>query len=197
MKKLYIFTISLFLTLSAMAQTRLMHISLKDGSTQTFNIAEINEMTFSEENEELSPAEQIAGTYTGENTMEVGTLAKYTVTISPVITANADGTINFTYPQYDVPNTIMGNLTLGTVTISNIPYVEADGAFYLDYSEAGLTQHFKCVNTQGETSMDNDYVLGTGSTIKIEMTDEGITVTNPFKLGSMPFPLTATFTGKK
>ena len=91
----------------------------------------------------------------------------------------------------------MGNLTLGKLTISNIPYVEAEGAFVLDYSNAGLQQHFTCVNAQGATSMDSDYTLGEGSTIRIEATDEGIKVTNPFKLGAMPFPLTATFEGKK
>lgn len=197
MKKLYIFAIVLSLSASAMAQNQLMHISLKDGSTQTFNVADINEMTFSEESTEQSPAEKLAGEYNGSNTLTVGSLATYSVDIKAVITANEDGTVNFTYPQYMVPNTIMGNLTLGTLTISNIPYVEADGAFFLDYSDAGLTQHFTCVTAEGNTSMDNDYVLGAGSTIKIEMTNDGIKVTNPFKLGAMPFPLTATFEGKK
>ena len=50
---------------------------------------------------------------------------------------------------------------------------------------------------QGTTSMDSDYVLGAGSTIRIEITEGGIKVTNPFKLGAMPFPLTATFEGSK
>lgn len=194
MKKLYIAAIALTLTTSAMAKTQLMHITLSNGTTQTINVAEIKEMTFSEE---TSPAKIIAGEYTGTNTLQVGTIAKYSADIKPVISANEDGSINFTYPQYDVPNTVMGNLTLGTVTISNIPYNEDENAFYLDYSAAGLKQHFTCVNTQGVTTMDNDYVLGTGSTIKIEITESGIKVTNPFKLGAMPFPLTATFEGKK
>lgn len=194
MKKLYIAAIALTLASSAMAKTQLMHISLNNGTTQTVNVADIKEMTFSEE---ATPAKIIAGEYTGTNKMQVGTMANYSVEIKTVITANEDGTINFTYPQFDVPNTIMGTLTLGTVTISNIPFVEADNAFYLDYSQAGLKQHFKCVNAQGATTMDNDYVLGTGSTIKIEITESGIKVTNPFKLGAMPFPLTATFEGKK
>lgn len=196
MKKIYAAAIALSLAASAMAQNEVMNIAMKDGSTQTFRIADIAEMTFGEE-EEPSAAEKIAGEYTGTNTMAVGTLATYTVDLRPVITANADGTVNFTYPQFEVPNTIMGNLTLGTLTISNIPFVESENAFYLDYSEAGLTQHFTCVNAQGVTSMDNDYTLGAGSTIRIEDTGDGIKVTNPFKLGSMPFPLTATYEGRK
>lgn len=196
MKKIYTAIAALSLATSVMAQIPVMHIELNDGSVQTFKIADIHEMTFGEE-EEPSLAEKIAGEYTGANTMAVGTLATYTVQIKPVITANEDGTVNFTYPQYEVPETLMGNLTLGTLTISDIPYVESENAFYLDYSDAGLLQHFTCVTPQGTTSMDSDYVLGAGSTIRIEITDGGVKVSNPFKLGSMPFPLTATFEGSK
>lgn len=196
MKKIYTAIAALSLATSVMAQIPVMHIELNDGSVQTFKIADIREMTFDEE-EEPTLAEKIAGEYTGANTMAVGSLATYTVQIKPVITANEDGTINFTYPQYEVPETLMGNLTLGTLTISDIPYVESENAFYLDYSDAALQQHFTCVTPQGTTSMDSDYVLGAGSTIRIEITDGGIKVTNPFKLGAMPFPLTATFEGSK
>lgn len=198
MKKIYTAIAALSLATSVMAQVPVMHIELNDGSVQTFKIADIREMTFGEEEEEEpSLAEKVAGEYNGVNTLAVGTLATYTVEVKPVISANEDGTVNFTYPQYDIPNTVMGNLTLGTLTISNIPYVESENAFYLDYSEAGLTQHFTCVTAQGITSMDADYPLGAGSTIRIDITDGGIKVTNPFKLGAMPFPLTATFEGSK
>lgn len=197
MMKKYFLAIALSLSMSAFAQKQVMYISLNDGTTQTFNVSDIKEMTFGEEGSEQTPAEKLAGNYTGQNTLAVGTLATYTVDVNISITANEDGTVNFSYPQYDIPNTMMGNLTLGAVTISNIPYVEADGAFFLDYSDAGLKQHFTAVNAQGVTTMDNDYTLGATSSIKIEMTDEGIKVTNPFKLGAMPFPLTATYLGKK
>lgn len=196
MKKIYAAAVALTLAATAMAQNEVMHISLSDGSVQTFSIAEISEITFGEA-EEPSMAGKIAGQYTGTNVMAVGTLAEYSVALSPVITANPDGTIDYTYPQYDVPNTLMGNLTLGTLTIAGIPFVESENAFYLDYSDAGLTQHFTCVNPQGQTSMDSDYTLGAGSSIKIEITEGGIKVTNPFKLGAMPFPLTATFEGSR
>ncbi len=198
MIKLYTFAIALSLSsISVFAQKQVMHISLKDGSTQIFNVADIREMTFSEENDAESPAEKLAGEYSGTNTLAVGSLAQYTVDITTVITTNDDGTINFTYPQYDIPNTLMGNLTLGTLTISNIPYVEAEKSFILDYSKAGMQQHFTCVTAEGVTSMDADYTIGEGSSIRIEATENGIKVTNPFKLGAMPFPLTATFEGEK
>lgn len=197
MRKLYTLAVVLFLSISAFAQNQVMHISFKDGSTQTFNVADINEMTFSEDGAAQTPAEKIAGKYDGINALAVGTLATYSVDIATVITANEDGSINFAYPKYDIPNTMMGNLTLGALTINNIPYVEAEDAFVLDYSNAGLQQHFTCVTAQGVTSMDSDYTLGEGSVIRIEATEAGIKVTNPFKLGAMPFPLTATFEGAK
>lgn len=198
MKRIYIIALTLSLAASAMAQKQVLNVYLNDGTTKTFNVTDIKEMTFSEEEErEPSAAEKIAGEYDGTVTLAVGALASYDVDIKPVITANEDGSINFTYPQFNVPDTLMGNLTLGTLTISNIPYVESEGAFYLDYSDTGLTQHFTCVNAQGATTMDSDYALGEGSTIRVEQTADGIMVTNPYKLGAMPFPLSATFEGKK
>lgn len=198
MKRIYIIALTLSLAASAMAQKQVLNVSLNDGTTKTFNVTDIKEMTFNEEEErEPSAAEKIAGEYDGTVTLAVGALASYDADIKPVITANEDGSINFTYPQFNVPDTLMGNLTLGTLTISNIPYVESEGAFYLDYSDTGLTQHFTCVNAQGATTMDSDYALGEGSTIRVEQTSDGIKATNPYKLGAMPFPLSATFEGKK
>lgn len=195
MKTIYFLALALSLSMSVSAQKQTMHLTLNDGTTQTFNVADIKEMTFSEDDQPL--AEVIAGEYSGSVTLAVGSIANYTVDIKPVISANEDGTVNFTYPEYVIPNTIMGNLTLGTLTIDNIPYVEEEGAFVLDYSNAGLKQHFTCVNAQGATTMDSDYTLGQSSVIRIEVAADGIKVTNPFKLGAMPFPLTATFEGNK
>lgn len=193
MKKLYILALALTLSISAAAQAQVMRVTLNNGSTQTFPVTDISEITFGEE----TLAQKLAGKYSGTNTLAVGTLAKYEVDITPEITANEDGTINLSFPEYDIPNTMMGNLTLGAITLNNIPYVEAENAFFLDYSDAGLKQHFKCVTPQGVASMDADYPLGAGSSIKIEVTEDGIKITNPFKLGAMPFPLSATFEGKK
>lgn len=193
MKKLYILALALTLSISAAAQTQVMRVTLNNGSSQTFHVGDIAEITFGEE----TPAQKLAGEYFGTNTLAVGSVATYNVDITPEITANEDGTINLSFPEYDIPNTMMGNLTLGAITLSNIPYDEAENAFFLDYSNAGLKQHFKCITPQGVASMDSDYTLGTGSSVKIEVTEDGIKITNPFKLGAMPFPLSATFEGKK
>lgn len=179
---------------TASAETEYLKIELNDGTVSTVAVGDIKEMTFI--TEETSPAEELAGTYTGTNTIVVGGQFTYTAETSVVITANEDGTVNFTWQEYMLGGTVMGDLTLGTCTISNIAYDEDKGGFYRDYSNDGLTQHFKA-EQGGTATMDKDYPVGATSTILIEKTDEGIKVTNPFKLGAMPFPITASYEGKK
>ncbi len=195
MKKTILAALALAATLGASAQTEVLRIELTDGTTQTIAVEKIKEMTFGEENKP-SAAELLAGSYTGTNTVTVGGNFTYTAECQCEITANPDGTVDFTWEPYSLKETVMGDLTLGTCTISNIAWDEAQGGFYRDYSADGITQHFTA-EKDGVTSMDKDYVLGETSTILIQPTADGITVTNPFKLGAMPLPLTSTFEGKK
>lgn len=179
---------------TASAETEYLKIELNDGTVSTVAVGDIREMTFI--TEEASPAEELAGTYTGTNTVVVGGQFTCTAETSVVITVNEDGTVNFTWQEYMLGGTVMGDLTLGTCTISNIAYDEDKGGFYRDYSNDGLTQHFKA-EQGGTATMDKDYALGATSTIFIEKTDAGIRASNPFKLGAMPFPITASYEGKK
>ena len=174
------------------AQAEVMKIALAGGTTVTYNIDEIQEITF----EEAADANTIAGTYSGTQSVSVGGMYTYTADIAVTIAENADNTINVTFPTYGLTGTVMGDLTLSEITIPNIPYDEAKKAYYLNYSALGYTQHFKAVQG-GATTMDKDYVLGETSEITVEKTDAGVKIVNPFKLGAMPFPLTATFEGTK
>lgn len=192
MKKIYTIAAAMCMCLATNAQTEVMIIELTDGSTQTINVESIKEITFDTQDDEPT----MAGAYTGTNTLLVGGMYPYSTQLTAVIAENEDGTLDFTWPEYSLENTLMGNLTLGSYTISNIPYDESKGAYYLDYSAEGLQQHFKAENN-GSTTFDNDYVLGTGSTILIEKTESGIKVTNPFKLGAMPLSISATFEGDR
>ncbi|MDO4160399.1 MAG: calycin-like domain-containing protein [Prevotellaceae bacterium] len=164
-------------------------ITLTDGTVVTYNIDEVAEITF----EEGSNAES---NYAGTQTVVIGDMFSYTADITVTVTENADGTINVTYPEYSFSGTMMGDLTLGTLTIPNIPFDETKNAYYLDYSSLGLTQHFKA-ESNGVATMDNDYVLGTTSEITVELTDNSVKITNPFKLGNMPLSLTSSFEGTK
>lgn len=175
------------MSFAANAQSEIIKIEFNNGEVQTFNVDDIKEIVFGE-----AQAPTIAGTYSGTEEIAVGNMATYSADIAVVITENPDGTINYTVPQTSFLGTVMGDLELGSITLEGIPYDEAKGAYYLDYSDKGWTQHFK-----SSSGLDSDYVLGATSEITITVTADGISVLNPFKLGNMPFDLTATFKGKK
>ena len=154
------------------------------------------------------PAEKAAGTFSGTNSVNVGDQWTYTADIDYEITANEDGSINLTLPEYTLTNTEIGDLTLGGYTISNIAFDLSSGTFYSDYGLKGLKMHFTSVK-DGQTTMDKDYDLSPDSYISIEPINkgvkQGVKVVNSFGLGiigengnfqtSMPFDLTATFEG--
>lgn len=192
MKKSIIAVSALMTFAAAQAQSEVLRIELTDGTVQNIDVALICEMSFAINDEPST----IAGTYTGTNTVVVGGQFSYTAEVTCVITENIDGTINFTWPTYTLAGTVMGDLTLGSYTVSNIAYDKTRGGWFRDYSEDGLVQHFSAVQN-GSATMDKDYTLGKNSTILIMMEDGAIKVTNPFKLGAMPLPISASFDGKR
>ena len=193
MKKSIISALALAAGIALTAQADVMKVQLTDGTVHTFNVDDVSEVTFAEGE---TSEEGIAGTYTGTQKVAVGGFVEYTTELSVTISENADGSINVTFPQYSIAGTMMGDLTLGTITLENLQYDEAKGGYYLDYSDLGLTLHFKA-EQNGTATMDNDYVLGATSTITVVPTDGGVEISNPFKLGAMPFDLVATFNGSK
>lgn len=172
---------------AASAQSEIMKIEFTDGEVQSFNVNDIKEIIFGD-----AKTPSIAGSYCGTEEIAVGTMATYSADMTVVITENDDGSINYAIPQVSFPGTVMGDLELGAITLTGIPYDETKGAYYLDYSDKGWTQHFK-----SSSGLDSDYVLGDKSEITITVTADGISVVNPFKLGNMPFDLNASFKGKK
>lgn len=180
---------------TAAAETPVLNIHFNDGSTKSFKIEDIAEMTFG--SDYVPGAADIAGNYTGKNTVVVGGSFSYSADVTVTVTANADGTVNFTWPEYKLPGTVMGDLTLGSYTISNLAYDKDKGGFFADYGKAGLSMHLK-TEQGGQVTMDKDYALLDTSTILIKITDTGtFVVENPFKLGAMPMTLVATFEGAK
>lgn len=110
--------------------------------------------------------------------------------VTYTISVNENGTINIVVPEYTLDNTAMGNLTLGSYTISNVAYDEEKGVFYRDYSDDGLSFHFK---STGGSNFDNDYTFEKLGNITVTPTETGLTIVNNFQPGSMPFPISATF----
>lgn len=188
--KYIIAVLALAAAICANAKEDILSIELNDGTFTTIRVADIKEMTFTEDR-------SIAGAYTGTNSVSVGGMYTYTADITATVTENADGTINLSWPEYHLSNTIMGDLTLGAYTIKDIAWDADRNAYYRDYSDDGLTQHLIAVK-DGTTTMDKDYTLGKTSSVTVTFGDDGtLKIINPFKLGAMPFPLSASFTGKK
>ena len=183
--------VALLSSLSAFAQTEVLKITLNDGQETTVPVGNIKEITF--DVEEVDPAQAYAGVYSGTQTMTVGGTYVYNTEAKYALTAPGDGTLTVSIPEYSLSGTMMGDLTLGALTIEGLEYDEDKGGFYRNYEDAGLTQHFLAVNGSS-TVFDNDYVLGSGSTILVTLDGNSI---HPFKLGAMPLPLVGNFDGTK
>ena len=152
----------------------------------------------SDDEPDTPKASWYTGTFVGDNTVTVGGQYSYTaVDQNYVLTEAKDGTVTVSIPEYSLSGTIMGDLTVGAITVSGLQYDAATGTYTKDYGSDGLTIHFKAV-AGGQTSMDADYPINAGSTLTVAKDGENrIKVTNSFRLGKMPFPLVAVFTGAK
>ena len=148
---------------------------------------------------EASAASKVAGNYSGTTSLKVGpTMGPFvSATVGYTITANNDGTINVTASEEKYTGvTMMNNLTLGTYTVKNLAYDKATNSFSRDYSEDGIKVHFK--SNGGSMNKDENYEFGKTSKMTITLAEDGtLTITNNYKIGAMPFPISATYTGKK
>lgn len=196
MKKITTIFLSLLgMTFAAQAQTEVLNITMNDGTVHTINVADIKEMNFETLAEETM-AEKYAGVYGGTQTVVVGGQFSYTAEIAYTLTANADGTLTVAVPEYTIPGTMMGDLTLGAVTVEGLAYDESKKVFYLNYGGKGVIQHFMAVNG-GQTVFDSDYPLNDPTEMTVSLEDGKLKVENPFKLGQMPLSLSASFEGVK
>ena len=148
---------------------------------------------------EASAASKVAGNYTGTTSLKVGgVFGPFTsATVEYKVTANEDGSINVTASEEKYTGvTVAGNLTLGTYTVKNLAYDKATNSFSRDYSEDGIKVHFK--SNGGSRNKDENYEFGKTSKMTVTLAEDGtLTITNNYKIGAMPFPISATYTGKK
>lgn len=147
---------------------------------------------------EASAASKVAGNYIGTTALKVGdSFGPFTsATVGYKITANEDGTINVTASEENYTGvTMMGNLTLGTYTVKNLAYDKESNSFVRDYSNDGLKVHFKAV---GGMPIDSEYSFKATSKMVVTVDESGtLTIKNNYSLTRMPFPISATYTGKK
>ena len=144
-----------------------------------------------------SLTDEYVGEFSGLLTLNIGGQHEYETDIAIKISQTENETLIITFPEYILPNTLMGDITMGTLTLENLTYDSSKGGFYLDYGEAGISQYFKA-ERNGTVTMDSEFRLNAPSDIFVTKGDDGeIKVVNSFRIGAMPMPITATFIGRK
>lgn len=132
------------------------------------------------------------GTYAGPVNVVVGGAYSYTnEEVKYELVLNDDASLDVTICGYELPGTMIGDLTLGEYTVCHVPYDEAQGGYYKDYTQDGLTMHFKA-ESNGVATMDNDYALQKAGSVLITPTETGYSIVNTFSPGVMPFIIVST-----
>lgn len=137
--------------------------------------------------------------YTGSISVMVGgAYGPYTnASVVHDISTQADGSLTLTIHEYTLVSTVMGDLTLGQYTISNLAYDAERGGYYRDYTNDGLTMHFRA-ETDGVATIDSDYTFERkGGNVLVTLAEDGsVTIINSFQPGVMPFSIVSTFVGQ-
>ena len=96
--------------------------------------------------------------------------------------------VDIEFPTYSLSGTPMGDITVGTYTVKGLVYDEEKGGYFSDYSNDGITFHFKT-----STGIDKDYGLyAEGTSILVQYSGNNVVyIENNFRPGSMPFPIIA------
>ena len=137
------------------------------------------------------------GEFSGQLTLNIAGQYNYDTDIRIIISEGENETLSIAFPEYELSNTLMGDITMGSLILENLTYDSSKGGFYLDYGESGISQYFKA-ERNGTVTMDSEYPLNAPSDILITKSEGGhITVVNSFRIGVMPMPITAIFIGSK
>ena len=143
-----------------------------------------------------SSTDGYVGEFSGRMTLNIAGQYDYDADIRISVSEGANETLSITFPEYEVFNTLMGDITLGSLTLENLVYDSVKGGYCLDYGDAGISQYFKA-ERNGTVTMNGEYPLNPPSDILVTKDKDGeITVVNSFRLGAMPMPITATFRGR-
>lgn len=150
-----------------------------------------------DEPKQSSMTDEYVGEFSGRLLLNIAGQHEYATDIRITISEGENETLIVTFPEYALSNTLMGDITMGTVTLENLKYDYSKSGFYLNYGETGIRQYFKA-ERNGAVTMDSEYQLNSPSEILVTEDEDGkITVVNSFRIGTMPMPITATFTSWK
>lgn len=134
--------------------------------------------------------------YVGENIVNVGgQFGPYKASVTHRIRTYVEESItklDVEIPAYTLLNTAIGDLTLGSYTVCGLEYDEERGGYFRDYSSDNLSMHFTA-SQNGIVSIDGNYPLSApgNNNLLVEITNGKVRITNNFKPGAMPFPITA------
>ena len=169
-------------------------------SLMALAMATISLTSCSHENDEPkqpSLTDEYVGEFSGQLKLNIAGQYDYDTDIRIIISEGENETLSIAFPEYELSNTLMGDITMGRLTLENLTYDSSKGGFYLDYGDAGISQYFKA-ERNGAVTMDGSYPLNSPAEILVTKSNDGeITVINSFRIGAMPMPITATFTGRK
>ena len=144
-----------------------------------------------------SLTDEYVGEFSGQLTLNIAGQYDYDTDIRIIISEGENETLTITFPEYELSNTLMGDITMGSLTLENLTFEPSKGGFYLDYGETGLSQYFKA-ERNGTVTMESEYQLNAPCDIIVTKGEDGeIKVVNSFRIGAMPMPITATFIGHK
>ena len=150
-----------------------------------------------DEPKEPSLTDEYVGEFSGQLTLNIAGQYDYETDIRIIISEGENETLGIAFPEYELSNTLMGDITMGSLILENLSYDPSKGGFYLDYGEAVISQYFKA-ESNGTVTMDNQYKLNAPSDIFVTKGEDGnIKVVNSFRIGAMPMPITVTFIGHK
>lgn len=190
MNKLYALLVFACAALAGQAQT--LQIHLTSGETVSYDVADVAHIDFSETTGSL------VGDKTGTISVMVGgTFGPYVVKdLTHTVTANADGTLDVTIPEYHIPGTPIGNLVLSTFTVRGLTWDDELQAYVHSFTNDGIIVHFQAVK-DGNITMEGDYEFNAraNNAISLSLNAEGkATMTMTMQVGNMPFPIAVEFT---
>lgn len=184
-------TLLVFALAALTGQAQTLNIRLNSGETVSYNVADVESIDFSEATGSL------AGDKTGTISVMVGgTFGPYAVKDQThTVTANADGTLDVTIPEYHIPGTPIGNLVLSTFTVRGLTWNDELQAYARNFTNDGIIVHFQA-EKDGNVTMEGDYEFNAraNNTISLCLNAEGkATMTMTMQVGNMPFPIAVEF----
>ena len=104
-------------------------------SLMAFAIATISLTSCSHDKDEPklpSLTDEYVGEFSGRLTLNIAGQYDYDTDLRIIISEGENETLNIPFPEYELSNTLMGDITMGTLTLDNLAFDSSKGGFYLD-----------------------------------------------------------------